>query len=57
MVQRVPELLWWRERDRLEQRVDSREAARKRHRPGPEAEKQREREREREIVVDSGIAS
>jgi hypothetical protein len=50
MVQRVLELLWWRERDWLEQRVDSREAARKRHRPEPGAEKQRQRERDRSMV-------
>jgi hypothetical protein len=54
MVQRVLELLWWRERDWLEQRVDSREAARKRHRPRPGAEKQRQRERDQSIVVDGG---
>ncbi len=57
MVQRVPELVWWRERDRLEQRADSREVARKRHRPRPGAEKRRQRERDRSIVVDGGIVS
>ena len=58
MVQRVLELLWWRERDRLEQRADSREVARERHWPEPGAEKQRQRERDRSWwTVDSGIAS
>ncbi len=49
MVQRVLELLWWRERDWLEQRADSKEAARKRHRPELGAEKRRQRERDRSI--------
>ena len=57
MVQRVPKLVWWREKETSWSRQQTVEKRRERDRTEPRAEKQRQRERDRSIVVDGGIAS
>jgi hypothetical protein len=57
MVQRVPELVWWREKETGWSREQTAEKRPKRDRPEPGAEKRRQRERDRSIVMDGGIAS
>jgi hypothetical protein len=46
MVQRVPELVWWRERDRLEQRSGEKET--------PARARSREAATKREGLIDRG---